>query len=101
MANSKSSLPNKAEAILPDCLVNKKRFVKMKKKANGGKFTLADLIEELKSPPNEQTVSAPKPFDNAKNVEFSQKVTKDLQELNLKLCELLKKREESSNEDLI
>ncbi|KAL1233940.1 Enolase [Trichinella pseudospiralis] len=67
----------------------------MKKKANGGKFTLADLIEELKSPPNEQTVSAAEPFDNDKNIKLSKEVTKDLQELNLKLCELLKKQKES------
>ncbi|KRX20030.1 hypothetical protein T07_13542, partial [Trichinella nelsoni] len=88
MEDSESKIWETAKSILRDSIA------KAKMMAKDGKFTWDDVINAMTTPPNEETTSAPKPSDNANNGKYSQNVAEDLQKVDWKLRELLKRKDE-------
>ncbi|KRY09367.1 hypothetical protein T12_10161, partial [Trichinella patagoniensis] len=88
MTDSQSKIRETAEAILRDSIAKAKMISK------DGKINWDDVINAMTTPPNEEMIFAPKPSDNANNEKYFQNVAEDLQKVDWKLRELLKRKHE-------
>ncbi|KRX51968.1 hypothetical protein T09_15251 [Trichinella sp. T9] len=88
MADSESKIRETAESILRDSIAKAKMISK------DGKIDWDDVINAMTTPPNEEMIFAPKPSDNANNEKYFQNVAEELQKVDWKLRELLKRKHE-------
>ncbi|KRZ91514.1 hypothetical protein T08_357 [Trichinella sp. T8] len=88
MTDSESKIRETAESILRDSIAKAKMISK------DGKINWDDVINAMTTPPNEEMIFAPKPSDNANNEKYFQNVAEELQKVDWKIRELLKRKHE-------